>query len=504
MSRFISSLVMAALMVAGCMAPVRLQAPVPAVKAGAPIAEGLGRAQISVQWPEASRQAQAIPQEATLAYLTVLDASDSLVASASVTRQAGQAESSIALDLPVGSGYYLAVDVDAPSVRRIATGRSLAFEVRRNQTVAVPVTVQPLIKSFYGPLMAYNANGDNTKPSSGFSRMWTLGLGGDDTLYYPDFSNHAIRAVTQDGVMRVVVGQVTDTSTQSQGVPSIASPDNSGDGGPAANATCRIPHGVYVSPGGDLYFADTLTMSPVTVRLRMVPAASGLRFGQDRQAGYVYTLRTINTVYGAIGMVQDTDGSLLYTEQGANAIWRMSTDGSASIFIGNATGSTNDGLAPAEVSLLTPYGLTLDARGNLFYSEYNGSRVRMLCRVAGTYFGTAMEAGKVYTILNGVQVQTTLGLARTPKPRQIAVDRVGNCYVVDSDPMNNSVYRIDRTGQVSRLAGGTRTPNNSLEVGDEGLPASASFNLPHGLAIDSRNRLYVGDTYNGRIRWLHL
>lgn len=502
MSRVSSSLLLGVVLLAGCTAPVRLVAP-RAPLATVNLADGFGHAQVSVRWPDAPRQVQAIPQAASLAYLEILDASQSLVASASVQRAQGVAQSSLSLDLPVGLGYAVTVRLDAPPVSGIAAGRSLAFEVRRNQIVTVPITVEPVIKTFFGPLTAFNANGGTTS-APGFARPWSVAVGGDDTVYYADFSSHAIRAVSQDGAMRVVVGQVTDTSTQSQGIASTVSPDNSGDEGPATSATCRMPHGVYVAPNGDLYFADTLTTSPANIRLRMVPASSGERFGRFREAGYVYTLRTIPSVFGAAGMVQDRDGSLLFSEQGANAIWRLSADGATSIFMGDATGSTANGLAPAEVSLLTPWGLTLDERGNLFFSEYNGSRVRMLCRESGTYFGLEMTSGRVYTIFDGPQVQAALNLTRAPKPRQIAVDRSGNCYVVDNEFANNAVYRVDRAGRVSMLAGGTKTPNNSLVVGDEGLPASASFNLPTGLAIDSRHRLYVGDTYNGRIRWIHL
>lgn len=501
MSRLIAGLVVVAVL-AGCMPAVRLAVTAPAQHA--PIPDGLGRARVSIQWPEQRRQVQSIPSEAAVANLEVRDASQSVIASASVARTIGLTASTVDLDLPVGADRYLTVALDGADVKRIAVGRSRAFEVRRNQTVTVPVTVEPVIKTFFGPLTAFSASGGNTS-SPGFARLWSVAVGPDDAVYYPDFSDHALRAVRQDGTMRVVLGQVTDTSTQSQGIASTVSPDNSGDGGPASEATCRTPHGVYVAPNGDVYFADTLALStstsPAIVRLRLIPATSGLRFGEQRQAGYVYTLRTLGSAFAAIGMVQDTDGSLLYTEQAANTIWRLSPEGSPSVFMGNASGSIEDGLTPPEVSLFGPWGLTCDERGNLFYSEYLGSRVRMLCRVAGTYFGIAMQAGRVYTVLDGGSLKNRLALSTLPAPRQVAVG-FGNCYVVDNG--NNAVYRLDPAGQVTRVAGGTRNAFNTLAVGDEGPAASASFLLPHGLALDSHNRLYVGDSYNGRIRWIHL
>lgn len=473
--------------------------PAPTIPADAPLRDGFGRASIQIRWPE-RRAVQAIPYDAMVARLTAYDASGSVIATASIVRAEGVTLAQASLDLPVGSGNTLAATLDSRTEAEIAVGRSEAFSVQRNQTVQVPVTLAPTIRTRFGPINAYSVSGGTT-PSAGLGRIWTVAVGPDDTMYLVDFSNHAVRAVAPDGVSRVVAGQVTDTATQSKGVASTLSPDNSGDGGPAVAATLRTPHGVYVAPDGDLFIADTLSLSPAQIRLRYVPATSRERFGADRQAGYIYTLYTMATAFGAIGMVLDQDGSILFSQQNRNEIWRLTTAGTASVLIGGGS-TTADGTPPSGASLAAPWGLVRDGAGNLLFSEYQGSRVRMLCRTPGRYYGIPMEADRVYTVMDGVAAKAQFALANAPFPRQIALDRQANLLVVDSS--SHGVYRVDRaSGTVTRVAGGVKT-STTIPLGDGEPAASASFNAPQGLAIDSRDRLYIGDSLNGRVRWLHL
>lgn len=490
-----------ALMLVGCALP--RPATLPAAPMGASaLLEGYGRAAVQVRWPE-HRTAQAIPYDAMTARLTAYDASGSFLASASIRREDSPSLGQGALDLPIGSGRWIKVELDSQTDTAIASGSSEAFAVARNQTVPVSVTMAPVVRTRFGPINAFSKSGGTT-PSPGLGSIWSLAMGPDDTLYVADFSNHAVRAVAPNGEARVVVGQVTDTATQSQGVASTVSPDNSGDGGPARDATLRRPHGVYAAPNGDLFIADALVTSS-QMRIRFVPAASGERFGAPREAGHIYTLHTLAGSFAAAGMVMDTDGALLFTQsyKAAHEIMRLTTAGTASLLIGGGA-STADGALPASASLVAPWGLALDPLGNLLFGEYQGARVRMLCRVPGRYYGmpTEMQPGRVYTVMDGASLKSQLGLELLPYPRQLALDRQGNLYLAEN--MSHSVFRIDRlTGAPSRVAGGLET-STTVPLGDGGLAASASLNLPHGLAIDSRNRLFIGDTSNGRVRWLHL
>jgi sugar lactone lactonase YvrE len=79
-------------------------------------------------------------------------------------------------------------------------------------------------------------------------------------------------------------------------------------------------------------------------------------------------------------------------------------------------------------------------------------------------------------------------------PRAVAFDRLGNVYIADA--LNQRIRKIDTSGVIRTLAG------NGVEgYGGDGGPAlQASFNQPHGVAVDSRGNVYIADSGNNRIR----
>jgi len=83
----------------------------------------------------------------------------------------------------------------------------------------------------------------------------------------------------------------------------------------------------------------------------------------------------------------------------------------------------------------------------------------------------------------------------------IATDATGNVYFASSDL--NSVFKLDRSGVLTRVAGNSR-PGYS---GDGGPATSARlqlgtgfFFIPAGVAVDNAGALFIADTGNDRIR----
>ena len=76
----------------------------------------------------------------------------------------------------------------------------------------------------------------------------------------------------------------------------------------------------------------------------------------------------------------------------------------------------------------------------------------------------------------------------------IAVDRLGNLYLSDTD--NHRVRKVSLSGIVTTIAG-TGAAGFS---GDGGAAVSAQLNLPYGLALDGASNLYVADYGNLRVR----
>ena len=83
------------------------------------------------------------------------------------------------------------------------------------------------------------------------------------------------------------------------------------------------------------------------------------------------------------------------------------------------------------------------------------------------------------------------------QPYKVVGDGANNLYFADQ--YNHSVWKIDGSGVVTRLAGiGT-----SGFSGDGGQAALAQLNAPQGLCIDSSGNIYIADTGNNRVRKLN-
>lgn len=144
-----------------------------------------------------------------------------------------------------------------------------------------------------------------------------IDIGPDDTLYITDTGNHRIRTVEADGIIRTVAGTGPDTYD-----PSYRG-DYGGDGGPATEAFLSRPTDIVVDADGNFYVADTDNSC-----VRRVDGATGI----------------ITTAAGVCG-VRGFDG---------------------------------DGGSATEALLDRPYGVALDADGNLYIADTHNHRVRVV------------------------------------------------------------------------------------------------------------------------------
>ena len=104
--------------------------------------------------------------------------------------------------------------------------------------------------------------------------------------------------------------------------------------------------------------------------------------------------------------------------------------------------------------------------------------------VVTTLAGTGGQAGAV---------DGTGAAARFNLPSGLAVDSAGNVYVADHE--NSVIRKITSAGVVTVFAGVTGATGST-----DGAAATARFNHPYGLALDSSGNLYVADMWNCAIR----
>jgi serine/threonine protein kinase, bacterial len=187
---------------------------------------------------------------------------------------------------------------------------------------------------------------------------------------------------------------------------------------------------------------------------------------------------------GPVGVAIGPDGAVYVADQFNNVIRKIGADGVVSTLAGIAGGGGfADG--PSDQALFKdPSGVAVDSKGNVFVAEYGNPRIRMITPdgVVSTFAGSATK-GRA----DGIGTAASFDA-----PHGIAVDANDNLYV--SDWGNHLIRKITPLREVSTLAG-----SGNRDFAD-GTGASASFDVPLGVAVDRQGNVYVADTYNHRIR----
>ena len=280
-----------------------------------------------------------------------------------------------------------------------------------------------------------------------------------------------------------------------------------GDGIPAESSgyvmVTGLPRGMAGDAKGNIYVAD-----PYFQRIRRVdlggyiwtfagpkdiaqpvigqlpPSPQGAFFGDGGPA----TQARLNQ---PTDVALDNQGNVYIADSANGRIRKVDPDGFISTFAGNGGGSLSpvgDGGPANQAALVTPYGVAVDGKGNVYIADFNAHRVRkvsseyLITTLAGT--GTAGFSGD-----GGPANQ-----ARLNNPSGVAVDRAGNVYVADRQ--NNRVRRGDARGTITTFAG-TGIPAFS---GDGGPAAQAALYNPFDVAVDDRGYVYIADTGNNRVR----
>ncbi|MFO1002425.1 MAG: hypothetical protein U0936_19015, partial [Planctomycetaceae bacterium] len=137
-----------------------------------------------------------------------------------------------------------------------------------------------------------------------------------------------------------------------------------------------------------------------------------------------------------------------------------------------------------------PFGISSGPDGALYVCEVGSHLIRRIDLETGEAKTVAGTGRKGYSGDGGPATQAQLN-----EPYEVRFDKQGNMLFVEMQ--NHLVRKVDhKTGVISTIAG-TGVAGFS---GDDGPANKAQMNQPHSIALDDKDRLFICDIRNHRIR----
>ena len=267
-------------------------------------------------------------------------------------------------------------------------------------------------------------------------------------IYIADSANNRIRMVNAStGIISTIAGN--------------GSASYGGDGGLATAAALNIPTDIAINGQGNIYIADSANN-----RIRMVNASTGIIstvagngsifFGGDGGPATSATIWNPGAVY-----IDGKDN--IYIADILNNRIRMvnASTGIISTIAGN--GSANfggDGGPAISAALWNPNGLELDSHGNIYITDRDNNRIRMVNGSTGIISTIAGNGSASYGGDGGPSTSAAIF-----NPCDVGMDNQGNLYIADTG--NNRIRmmpctpKMNISGNSLQIATGDSTPSTS-------------------------------------------
>jgi sugar lactone lactonase YvrE len=255
--------------------------------------------------------------------------------------------------------------------------------------------------------------------------------------------------------------------------------------GTGTKASFNQPWGLIVGADSNIYVADEsnhairkITPKGLVSTITIPPTVNGANFYAPYNVAINNTTNTLymtdfNTDMLAMG-VDGSNPTIIYNGTAPTAGIAVGPDGK--IYMGNYNAGTITQLS-ADGKTVTPFANVPTPRSIIFDSAGN-------MYVAG--FDPAKNSSAIYQV-SSTGVATVLYDDPVFKGYEIAVDQNGIFY--EADYFGNTIRMIDKSGNITTLAG------NGTAADKDGLGTNASFNGPHGIAVDAKGAIYVS-TFN--------
>ncbi|HEX6100627.1 MAG TPA: NHL repeat-containing protein [Thermoanaerobaculia bacterium] len=339
---------------------------------------------------------------------------------------------------------------------------------------ALPLFAQPLVIRTLAGSRSGGGFSDAFGTGARFSVPRAIAADAAGNLWVADTGNHVIRKVTPAGDVVTIAGE--------PGVAGFAD-------GQGSAARFRFPAGIAVDPvSGTIWISDKdnhvirrMTPSGAVTTIAGQPGVAGSADAQGSAARFAYPR----------GLAVDASGGVYVADTQNQVIRRVTADGVAITYAGRmlVDGSSDGLLTDARFRL--PSDVAIDAGGILYVSDTGNQSIRKIANgmvttiaasletpwgldvdAAGNVYVADADAGRVLRITPSGSVSTLVN-AGLQSPSGVALAN-GTLFITDA--LNHAVRGIDpATGAVTTIAGS--------------LPATG--HLPYAVTSDGDGNVYV-------------
>jgi hypothetical protein len=245
-------------------------------------------------------------------------------------------------------------------------------------------------------------------------------------------------------------------------------------------------------PGGFVLRRAPALFGAVLLVFSLWSSAARAQFDFFRFAGYPGQHGSVNGLAhdarfrNPTGIARDTAGNFYVADTGNQVIRKIAPDLTVT-YLAGAVGQIGsvDGSGTA-ARFAYPWGIAVDASGNVFVADSGNHTIRKITPsgFVTTLAGLAGQAGSA---------DGSGSAARFNNPSSIALDASGNLWVTDY--LNCTLRKVTSAGVVTTVAGAPGQYGSA-----DGVGSAARFSFPDGLALDEMGNIYVVDTNNHAIR----
>jgi trimeric autotransporter adhesin len=327
-------------------------------------------------------------------------------------------------------------------------------------------------------------------------------------FYISDQSNSAIRFVNSSGIISTL-GPYTSTDPVWE-----------------FNGGLGLPEGLAIDGSGNLYVVDIGgdAVFQISPSLNAITVLGNGRGGTSA----VGNLATSGSFSTGFYIACDPAGNIYVGDPGGGAVVAVNMQATAQTLLGtsvapgfceivaggNGVGNTGDGGPATSAKMCNPYGVAIDASGNLYIcSQGNapgfqlGAVIRRVDHATGIITSVAGNASDSYSGDGGPAISAGLGTMIG-----VGLDAQGNLYITGTgyDAWSN-VRVVNMQATTQTLLGISVAPGNIATVaggasagyGGDGGPATSALLCvkgPWASRVDSTGNLYILDTNNFRVR----